>query len=139
VRIQTLNHCYRHKSSIYTACRLEQIGEETVLVMNIMPQKNGLAKYSICGQPAPVYDHLEDRRFDFVPLWNIPVYFRYRMRRVNCHEHGVHVERVPWATGKSHLTKPYQLFLARWARKLSWKEVAESFGTTWDNVFRSAK
>ena len=37
------------------------------------------------------------------------------------------------------MTKPYQLFLARWARKLSWKEVAESFGTTWDNVFRSVK
>jgi len=49
------------------------------------------------------------------------------------------VEQVPWAEGNEHITKPYQLFLARWARKLSWKEVAESFGTTWDNVFRSVK
>ena len=26
------------------------------------------------------------------------------------------------------------LFLARWARKLSWKETADSFHTSWDNV-----
>jgi transposase len=27
------------------------------------------------------------------------------------------------------------LFLARWARKLSWKETAEAFRTSWDKVF----
>jgi hypothetical protein len=26
------------------------------------------------------------------------------------------------------------LYLAHWARKLSWKETALSFGTTWDQV-----
>jgi len=46
---------------------------------------------------------------------------------------------VPWAEGKSPVTKPFALFLARWARRLSWKETAESFSTTWDTVFRSVK
>ena len=27
------------------------------------------------------------------------------------------------------------LFLARWARRLSWKETAEAFRTSWDKVF----
>ncbi len=27
------------------------------------------------------------------------------------------------------------LFLARWARRLSWKETAEAFHTSWDKVF----
>jgi transposase len=27
------------------------------------------------------------------------------------------------------------LFLARWARKLSWKETAEAFRTSWEKVF----
>jgi transposase len=108
-------------------------------VVDIVPRKNGLAECSVCKHPAPIYDHRDERQFDFVPLWNIPVYFRYTMRRVNCPEHGVRVERIPWADGKSHLTKPFELFLAKWARKLSWKEVAESFGTTWDNVFRSVE
>ncbi len=37
---------------------------------------------------------------------------------------GVVVERVPWSNGKSRLTTTYQWFLAGWARRLSWKEVA---------------
>ena len=105
-----LNHCYRHKSFVYAGCRWAEIGKTKSLVMKIMPRKNGLAECSICGKAFPVYDHLEERQFDFVPLWNIPVYFRYRMRRVKCPEHGIKVERVPWAEGKSHLTKPYALF-----------------------------
>ena len=46
---------------------------------------------------------------------------------------------MPWAEGKNQLTTTYQMFLARWAKLLSWKQVARSFRTTWDNVFRSVK
>lgn len=49
------------------------------------------------------------------------------------------VERVPWADGKSTQTKTYQLFLARWARRLSWKEAADAFRTSWDHVFTAVK
>src|SRR5882724_1379264 len=52
-------------------------------------------------------------------------------RRLNC---GVVVEEVPWGDGKHQLTRAYMLFLARWARKLSWKETAEAFHTSWDQV-----
>ena len=140
MRVQSiLNRCYRHKSFVYSSFCWERIGKKESLVVQIEPRRNGVAECSTCGQSASVYDHRDERLFAFVPLWNIPVYFRYRMRRVNCPEHGVRIERIPWADGKSHVTKPFQLFLAKWARKLSWKETAESFGTTWDNVFRSVK
>jgi hypothetical protein len=46
----------------------------------------------------------------------------------------VRVEEVPWGIGKHQLTKPYMLFLAHWARKLSWQETATSFRTSWDKV-----
>jgi transposase len=46
----------------------------------------------------------------------------------------VKVEEVPWAMGKHTLTRAYMLYLAHWARKLSWKDTALSFGTTWDQV-----
>ena len=45
------------------------------------------------------------------------------------------VEEVPWGDGKRTLTKAYMLFLGRWARRLSWKETAEAFRTSWDKVF----
>ena len=58
------------------------------------------------------------------------------MRRVNCRRCGiVAVEEVPWGDGKRTLTKAYTLFLARWARRLSWKETAAVFHTSWDKVF----
>jgi len=55
------------------------------------------------------------------------------MRRVDCRRCGVvAVEEVPWGDGKRTLTKAYMLFLARWARLLSWKKTAEAFRTSWE-------
>jgi transposase len=61
------------------------------------------------------------------------------MRRVDCLRCGVCVEIVPWAEGKNQLTKTYAWFLARWAKRMSWKEVAEAFQTIWEHVFRSVE
>ena len=85
----------------------------------------------------PGYDRLPARRFEFVPLWGIAVFFVYAMRRVDCPGCGVKVEKVPWCDGKNQLTTTYRWFLASWAKRLSWKEVAVVFRTTWENVFRS--
>jgi len=51
----------------------------------------------------------------------------------------VKVEALPWCDGKSQLTRQYQLFLAQWARRLSWQEVARVFYTSWNQVYRSVK
>ncbi len=61
------------------------------------------------------------------------------MRRVECKTCGVKVEQVPWADGKKELTKVYMQFLASWARKLSWKEVACIFNTSWEKVFHAVE
>ena len=91
-------------------------------------------------KPAPAYDHLKPRRFEFVPLWGCMVALLYCMRRVDCRSCGVRVEAVPWGIGKHQLTfKAYMLFLAHWARKLSWQETAVSFRTTWDKVCQSVE
>ena len=80
---------------------------------------------------------LPARRFEFVPLWGLAVFLVYAMRRVACPRCGVKVETVPWAAGKHQLTDTYAWFLARWAGRLSWKEVAEVFQISWEKVFRS--
>jgi hypothetical protein len=33
-------------------------------------------------------------------LWNIPTHFHYAARRVECSEHGIGVEHIPWSAGK---------------------------------------
>ena len=72
-----------------------------------------------------------------MPLWAISVFLIYARRRVDCLRCGVTVEQVPWAEGKHHLTHAYAVFLARWARRLSWREVSLIFKTSWENVYRS--
>jgi transposase len=141
VRIETLlNRVFWIKSFVYEAVSIQRIGRRDAIVVDIRARQNALPACSRCGKAGPVYDHMPDhRQFEFIPLWNIPVYFHYTMRRVDCEECGVRVERVPWAEGKSPVTKPYALFLARWAKRLSWKETAKSLCTTWDTVFRSVK
>ena len=77
------------------------------------------------------YDTTTDARlFEFVPLWGFPVFLVCRMHRVDCKACGrVVLEKVLWSTGKHHLTDICRCFLAPWAKKLSWTEVARSFRT----------
>ena len=134
-----LNLVQRHQSFVYGSIHLVKKATRWILEIRIRARKGSKPICSGCGSPRPGYDTLPVRSFEFVPLWGIAVFFLYGMRRVNCPACGVKVERVPWAAGKNHLTTTYSWFLARWARRLSWKETAEAFQTTWDNVFRSVK
>lgn len=93
----------------------------------------------IAGGPAPGYDRLPEPRWLFVPLWGIPTWFRYAPRRVECAEHGVVVEHIPWSDGKRPVTCAMMAFLARWGRRLSWRETARVFQTSWEAVYRSVE
>jgi transposase len=94
---------------------------------------------SQCQRRSPGYDRLPERRWLFVPLWGIAVWFIYAPRRVQCVEHGVVVEHIPWSEGKRPLTTAMMGFLACWARRLSWRETAQVFKTSWESVYRSVE
>ena len=140
VQLKTIvNQVERYKSFVYLEARWDDPQAKTAIEIPIVPRANSRAICSACGKPAPGYDRLPARRFEYVPLWQIAVFFVYSMRRVQCPTCGVKVEQVPWCDGKNSLTTTYRWFLAGWAKRLSWKGVAEAFGTTWQNVFRSVK
>jgi transposase len=140
MQLQTiLNRVQKFKSFVYAKARLVTVRGEAALEVEIQPRANGRALCSSCGLASPGYDRLAPRRFEFVPLWGIKVFFVYAPRRVDCRDCGVRVERMPWASGKHRLTEAYAWFLARWARRLSWKEVAQVFASSWDTVFRSVE
>jgi len=130
--ITILNQCHRFRGFVYHHDRFSP--DKKVIEIGVRPRVGSAALCSGCHQPAPGYDHLPERRFEFIPFWGILVFLLYRMRRVNCRDCGVVVEEVPWGDGKHQLTRAYMLFLARWARRLSWKETAEAFHTSWEKV-----
>jgi transposase len=128
-----LNHVHKIKGFVYGKVRFT--GEQ--ITVDVRPRQGSRPSCSGCNRPGPGYDTLAPRRFQFVPLWAIEVVLIYAMRRVNCSRCGVTVERVPWGDGKRHLTQAYAVFLARWARRLSWKEVSSIFHISWETVYRS--
>ena len=124
--ITVLNRCHRFRGFVYQHAHFSTDKKSIEVV--VRPRRGAVAVCSRCHQPAPGYDQLAERRFEFIPLWRFFVFLLYAMRRVDCRRCGaVVVEEVPWADGKRTLTKAYMLFLARWARRLSWKETAEAF------------
>lgn len=141
MRLETIfNRVTKFKPFVVEHVELLENESSMVIEITMRARENGLPTCSGCGKRCSGYDTPPtSRRFEFIPLWMIPVVLIYTMRRVNCSSCGVKVERVPWAAGKSPLTTEYQWFLAGWARRMSWKEVAESFHVSWDHVFNSVK
>jgi transposase len=132
--ITILNRCHHFRGFVYQHARLS--ADKQSIEVAVRPRKGSAAICSRCHQPARGYDQLAERRFEFIPVWGFFVFLLYTMRRVDCRRCGaVVVEEVPWGDGKRTLTKAYMLFLARWARRLSWKETAAAFRTSWDKVF----
>ena len=114
-------------------------GQGEWIAIKLEPHAGMRGRCSQCRRPAPGYDRLPERRWHFVPLWGMPTYFHYRPRRVACEEHGVVVEHIPWSEGKRPVTYAMMGFLARWARRLSWRETAQVFQVSWEAVYRSVE
>lgn len=130
-----LNKSYRVKNFVYGKVSL--LADTVIIQMHNHHGRQG--QCSQCQQQCPAYDHLKERHFRFVPLWAYKVELVYTPRRVSCLEHGIKVEYMPWADGKSPICEPFKIFLAYWAKFLSWQGVAEHFQVTWQNVFESVE
>ena len=128
-----LNWIQHYVGFVYQEVRLcQRRGHKDRIEITVEAHRGVRRRCSQCQQPAPGYDRLGERRWLFVPLWGIPTYFCYAPRRVRCAEHGVVVEHIPWSDGKRPVTCAMMGFLARWARRLSWRETARVFETSWE-------
>lgn len=138
VKVKTLmNKTQPIPGFTYAAVALKERGRTAELWVEVQAHRQRAAHCSVCDKPAPTYDHLPRRAWTHVPIWGIPTRWFYGPRRVDCMEHGVRVEAMPWNQGKRPWTVAMMVFLARWGRRLSWREVAEVFEVSWDAVYRS--
>ena len=73
-----LNRVYQLPGFVYGKIRLvraKEEGERDRLEVEVRPRANGRALCSGCGQPAPGYDRLQPRRFQFVPVLGLQTFF----------------------------------------------------------------
>jgi len=123
----------------YAGARWDEYTQE-VIEVELAARLGARARCSGCRQPAPCYDHAAGvRRWQFIGLWAIAIFFLYRPRRVACRRCGVRVELLPWASGKLRLCNALRVYLAQWARLLSWQDVARRFQVSWADVYGAVK
>ena len=110
-------------------------GDAGGLVAELVPDLRFSPRCGQCGAPGRYRDTRGTRRFRHVPLWGIAVALRYAPRRVRCARcTGVHVESLPWVSGKQQMTHALMVVLATWARTLPWQQVARLFRCSWGTV-----
>lgn len=134
-----LNRIQHFSGFVYRDVRLRSPWRRLRIEIRVEPHRSSRGSCSECREPAPGYDQLPERSWSFVPLWGIKTYFLYSPRRVECSTHGVVVEHIPWSEGKRPVTITMMCFLSRWARRLSWRETARAFQTSWECVYRSVE
>jgi transposase len=135
-----LNRVAKQPGFVFGTIELGPLTTTTwAILVRMNARKSARAICSGCHIKRPGYDQLPVRRFQFVPLWNIPVIFLWGPRRVDCPRCGVVVELLPWATSKSPMTTHFAWFLASWAKVLSWTEAARRFGVSPQVVFEAVK
>ena len=142
LQVKTILNALQHfPGFVFQDIRLQRHrdGQPRCIEIVVEPHAGIPARCSRCRKPAPGYDQLPQRSWLFVPLWGLVTWFVYAARRVHCPEHGVVVEHVPWSDGKRPVTIAMMCFLSRWARRLSWRETARAFGTSWECVYRSVE
>src|SRR3989442_13040636 len=106
MRLKTIrNRVEKHGSFVSDTRRLVEHPEGPVLEVELRARANSRPICSGCQRAAAGYDRLEQRRFEFVPLWGIKVFFLYALRPVDCRACGVGWEPLPGAAGQQHLTK----------------------------------
>src|ERR1017187_6528789 len=82
-----LNLCHHHRGFVYHHTRFGP--DQKSVEVHVRPRAGSAAVCSGCHRPAPGYDHLPERRFEFIPFWGILVFFLYSMWRVQCRNCGV--------------------------------------------------
>ena len=70
-----LNKVEKFKSFVYGECTFKKIGNKPSIIVEVAARKNAKGLCPECHKPSPSYDKQPLRRYQYVPLWNIPVYF----------------------------------------------------------------
>src|SRR5438128_12444627 len=124
MRLKTiLNRVQKFKSFVYEDARWDQTWAGCLcLIVPVVARANSRPICFGCEKAGPGYDALKPRRFEFIPVWNIPVFFEYEVRRVVGLSCGEGVEKLPWASGKQPLPTADVPLLVQLLRQVSWKQ-----------------
>lgn len=100
------------------------------------PYKRIQRRCPVCGKKCSLYDHKTSEKVTWRAdaLNGVPVFIYSRPVRIECPEHGVLTEHIPWTDGHSHFTKGFNdeaAFLALTSPKTV---VSQFMGINWRTI-----
>ena len=125
------------EKDIVTVSRYNEPFEQERIIVHARPHKSMASRCPICGRKCPGYDvKYPDRETEWrAPNLNgVPIIIRYTPRRIECPEHGVLTEDIPWADGNSHFTEDFNNEVAWLATRVPKSAVSEFIGINWRTV-----
>lgn len=138
--VLNLNHNYMHviNCEIITAMvqRYGESVEQEHIIVHARPFKRIQGRCPICHKRCPGYDYKQSEESSWrAPNLNgVPVYICYRPQRIECSEHGVLTEYIPWADGDSRFTEDFNNEIAWLVCRMSKSDIALFEGINWRTV-----
>lgn len=113
----------------------EEYQKDHILV-NARPYKREQRKCPVCGKKCPVYDHKAKTPSSWRAnaLNGVPIIIQYAPVRIQCREHGVLTESIPWADGTSRFTAGFNNDVAFMALTSPKTVVCQFMGINWRTV-----
>jgi len=87
-----------------------------------------------CGAHCRQYDHQLERRWRHLDTCRYQTIMHARPLRIECHEHGVRVIKLPWAEPSSRFTALFERLAIDWLRAANQSAVGERLGLSWDEM-----
>ena len=137
-KVIKLNDVHVENQSLVTV-QVQHFGEmydEQQLHVHLRPIRRYQGCCPICRQPCPGYDFKSAKEswWRAANLNGIPVYLFYKRRRIQCPEHGVLSEWLPWEDGNSRFTESFNNEVAWMALQMSRLAVSVITGINWRTV-----
>jgi len=110
--------------------------EQERIIVHARPYQRVQRLCPKCRKKCPGYDHKQNEEsFWRAPNLNgVPVYIGYRARRIQCPEHGILTEYIPWADGTSRFTEDFNNEVAWMVCRMSKSAIALFEGINWRTV-----
>lgn len=108
--------------------------EGGTVVVRVRPHARERCRCPVCGRRCRVHDAMPPRTWRAQDLGSSECRVEYAPRRVECPEHGVHTESVPWARRGSRFTREFEDQVAWLACNCTTKAVSELMRLDWHTV-----
>ena len=138
--VLNLNHNCMHVTNCevrtVTVRRFGETFEQTRIYVHARPFKRVQYRCPVCGKKCPGYDtkYFTESTWRAPNLNGVPVLICYRPRRIECPEHGVLTEYIPWQDGRSRFTEDFNNEIAWMVCRMSRTAVSIFEDIDWRTV-----